>query len=148
MDRGRRTDARSLAGRHPPLRGLPRQRCLAACPGLGNARPALQDGVAAARAGERPAVPPLYDRLKARGAWFGNKMGWERPNWFAGVGKTPDMQYGWGRGAWFDAVAAEHRATREAVTVVDETSFGKLLVQGRDAEAALQRLAANDIAVP
>src|SRR5512139_3648915 len=74
---------------------------------------------------------PLYDRLKARGAWFGNKMGWERPNWFAGVGKTPDMQYGWGRGAWFDAVAAEHRATREAVTVVDETSFGKILVQGR-----------------
>ena len=91
---------------------------------------------------------PLYDRLKARGAWFGNKMGWERPNWFAGVGKTPDMQYGWGRGAWFDAVAAEHKATREAVTVVDETSFGKFLVQGRDAEAALQRLCANDIAVP
>ena len=91
---------------------------------------------------------PLYDRLKARGAWFGNKMGWERPNWFAGLGKTPDMQYGWGRGAWFDAVAAEHRATREAVTVTDETSFGKILVQGRDAEAALQRLAANDVAVP
>jgi sarcosine dehydrogenase len=91
---------------------------------------------------------PLYDRLKARGAWFGNKMGWERPNWFAGVGKTPDMQYGWGRSAWFDAVAAEHRATREAVTVTDETSFGKLLVQGRDAEAALQHLAANDVAVP
>src|SRR5215510_14485685 len=75
-------------------------------------------------------------------------MGWERPNWFAGAGKTPDIQYGWGRGAWFDAVAAEHRATREAVTVVDETSFGKILVQGRDAEAQLQRLAANDIAVP
>ena len=91
---------------------------------------------------------PLYDRLKARGAWFGNKMGWERPNWFAGAAKTPDMQYGWGRGAWFDAVAAEHRATREAVTVVDETSFGKILVQGRDAEAQLQRLAANDVAVP
>ncbi len=91
---------------------------------------------------------PLYDRLKARGAWFGNKMGWERPNWFAGAGKLPEMQYGWGRGAWFDAVAAEHRATREAVTVADETSFGKLLVQGRDAEAVLQRLCANDVAVP
>ena len=91
---------------------------------------------------------PLYDRLKARGAWFGNKMGWERPNWFAGAGKSPDMKYGWGRGAWFDAVGAEHRATREGVTVVDETSFGKILVQGRDAEAALQRLAANDVAVP
>ena len=61
---------------------------------------------------------PLYDRLKSRGAWFGNKMGWERPNWFAGSGQVPDMQYGWGRGAWFDAVASEHRATREGVTVV------------------------------
>ncbi len=91
---------------------------------------------------------PLYDRLKARGAWFGNKMGWERPNWFAGAGKSPDMRYGWGRGAWFDAVAAEHKATREAVSVIDETSFGKFLVQGRDAEAALQQLCANDIAVP
>ena len=91
---------------------------------------------------------PLYDRLKAKGAWFGNKMGWERPNWFAGAGRTPEMTYGWGRGAWFDAVAAEHRATREAVSVVDETSFGKILVQGRDAEAQLQRIAANDVAVP
>ncbi len=91
---------------------------------------------------------PLYDRLKARGAWFGNKMGWERPNWFAGTGKAPDMQYGWGRGEWFDHVAAEHRATREGVTVVDETSFGKFLVQGRDAEKVLQHLSANDVAVP
>ncbi len=91
---------------------------------------------------------PLYDRLKARGAWFGNKMGWERPNWFAGAGKSPNMEYGWGWGEWFDHVAAEHRATREAVTVVDETSFGKFLVQGRDAENVLQHLAANDIAVP
>src|SRR5262249_52790367 len=91
---------------------------------------------------------PLYDRLKARGAWFGNKMGWDRPNWFAGVGKTPDMQYGWGRGAWFDAVAAEHKATREAVSGAGQTSFGKFLMQGRAAEQALQRLCANDIAVP
>jgi sarcosine dehydrogenase len=91
---------------------------------------------------------PLYDRLKARGAWFGNKMGWERPNWFAGPGKAPNMKYGWGRGAWFEAVAAEHTATREAVTVVDETSFGKFLVQGHDAEAALQHLCCNDVAVP
>ncbi len=91
---------------------------------------------------------PLYDRLKDRGAWFGNKMGWDRPNWFAGPGKTPDMQYGWGRGAWFHAVASEHKATREAVTVVDETSFGKFLFQGRDAAKALQLLCTNDIDVP
>src|SRR5690606_4065282 len=27
---------------------------------------------------------PLYERLKAQGACFGEKLGWERPNWFAG----------------------------------------------------------------
>ena len=68
MDRGRRADARSLAGRHPPLRRLPRQRRLAARPRLRDARPALQDGVAAARAGERPAVPPLAALRPAEGA--------------------------------------------------------------------------------
>ena len=26
---------------------------------------------------------PLYDRLKAQDACFGEKLGWERPNWFA-----------------------------------------------------------------
>jgi 4-methylaminobutanoate oxidase (formaldehyde-forming) len=90
---------------------------------------------------------PLYDRLAMRGAWFGNRMGWERPNWFAGPGKKPDMRYGWGRGPWFDAVAAEHDATRQAVTVSDETSFAKFLVQGRDAEAALQELCTNDVGI-
>ena len=74
---------------------------------------------------------PLYDRLTARGAWFGNKMGWERANWFAGAGKTPDIAIRLGpRQNWFDAVAAEHRAAREAVTVFDQTSFGKLLLAG------------------
>ena len=29
---------------------------------------------------------PLYDRLAAKGAVFGEKLGWERPNWFAGPG--------------------------------------------------------------
>ena len=92
---------------------------------------------------------PLYDRLKARGAWFGNKMGWERPNWFAGIGKSPDMQYGWGRGEWFDACREPSiGATRDGVTVVDETSFGKFLVQGATPRRCLQHLSANDVAVP
>ncbi len=40
------------------------------------------------------------------------------------------------------------RATREAVALYDQTSFGKLLLQGRDALALLQRLCANEIDVP
>jgi 4-methylaminobutanoate oxidase (formaldehyde-forming) len=59
----------------------------------------------------------------------------------------PAYRYSWGRQNWFDASAGEHRAVREAVGVFDQSSFGKLLVQGPDAEAVLGRLSANDVAV-
>jgi len=75
-------------------------------------------------------------------------MGWERANWFAPVGVTPEPVYSFGRQNWFPYAAAEHRAAREAVAVFDQTSFGKLSLQGRDAEAVLQRLCTNDVAVP
>ena len=91
---------------------------------------------------------PLYDDLAGQGACFGAKMGWERANWFAPKGVEPKVEYSFGRQNWFPYSAEEHRATREAVAVFDQTSFSKFLLQGRDAEAALQRLCANDVAVP
>ena len=91
---------------------------------------------------------PLYRHLAERGACFGAKMGWERANWFAPEGVAPVLDYSWGRQNWFDRSAAEHRAVREAVAVFDQTSFSKFLLQGRDAEAVMQRLCANDVAVP
>lgn len=91
---------------------------------------------------------PLYDRLRAKNAVFGNKMGWERANVFAPAGAKPTLEYSWGRANWFGWASAEHRAAREAVAVFDQTSFSKFLLQGRDAEAVLQRLCANDVAVP
>ena len=91
---------------------------------------------------------PLYERLAAQHALFGAKMGWERPNFFAPSAEEARLDYSWDRQNWFPYAAAEHTATREAVTVTDLTSFAKLLVEGRDAEAALQRLCANDVAVP
>ncbi len=90
---------------------------------------------------------PVYDRLRAKGACFGSKMGWERANWFATGGAPARMEYSWQRGTWFDRAAEEHRAAREAVAVFDQTSFSKFLLRGRDAEDALQRLCANDMAV-
>jgi glycine cleavage system aminomethyltransferase T len=45
-------------------------------------------------------------------------------------------------------VQAEQKATREAVALYDQTSFSKLLLQGRDALAVLQRLCANEMDVP
>jgi 4-methylaminobutanoate oxidase (formaldehyde-forming) len=91
---------------------------------------------------------PLHERLRARRAAFGAKMGWERANWFAPEGVEPTPVYSFGRQNWFPYAAAEHRATREAVAVFDQTSFAKLRVQGADAEAVLQRLCANDVGVP
>ena len=91
---------------------------------------------------------PLYARLKSKGACFGSKMGWERANWFARAGEKPEMQYTLGRPGWLDAVIEEQRAVRSAVGVFDQTSFGKLLVRGRDACTVLERLCANRVDVP
>jgi glycine cleavage system aminomethyltransferase T/glycine/D-amino acid oxidase-like deaminating enzyme len=91
---------------------------------------------------------PLHERLRERRACFGAKMGWERANWFAPEGVEPEAVYSFGRQNWFPYSAAEHRAAREAVAVFDQTSFAKLKLEGADAEAVLQRLCANDVAVP
>jgi sarcosine dehydrogenase len=93
---------------------------------------------------------PLYERLAAAGACFGEKLGWERPNWFADLarGETPEDYYSYERQNWFDAVGREHKAARERVAVFDQTSFAKFMLVGRDAEKALSWIAANDVAKP
>jgi heterotetrameric sarcosine oxidase gamma subunit len=90
---------------------------------------------------------PLHDRLAAHGACFGELAGWERANWYAPPGVEPRYEYSYGRQNWFPYSAEEHRAVRETVGLFDQTSFGKILVQGRDAESALSRICAADIAV-
>jgi 4-methylaminobutanoate oxidase (formaldehyde-forming) len=90
---------------------------------------------------------PAYERLADANAGFGSKMGWERANFFAPSGEDPTIEYSWGRQNWHPWTAAEHRATREAVAVFDQTSFSKYRVTGSDAEAALQWICTNDVAV-
>ena len=89
---------------------------------------------------------PLYDRLAAKGAMFGEKMGFERPNWFARPGEAE--RYSFTRPGWFEAVGREHRACRETAALFDQTSFAKFELVGRDAERALSWIAANDVARP
>ena len=90
----------------------------------------------------------LYDRLRAKGACFGSKSGWERANWFAPPGMAPLDHYSFGRANWFAQSAEEHRACREAVALFDQSSFAKFTVTGPDAEAALGRICAGDMARP
>ena len=96
---------------------------------------------------------PIHDRLKANGACFGEVSGWERANWFLpqaerDAGRQAEYEYSWKRQNWFDYSADEHRAIRSHVGMFDLSSFGKIRVVGRDAEAVLQRLCGNDVAVP
>ena len=93
-------------------------------------------------------VSPLYERLKAHGAVFGSKLGWERPNWFAPDGTEPKDVYSMGRQNWFSAVGEEHRHVREAVGIFDQSSFAKYEMAGPDAGEALDWICANDVARP
>ncbi|HCX86682.1 MAG TPA: FAD-dependent oxidoreductase [Gammaproteobacteria bacterium] len=85
----------------------------------------------------------LHQRLTDLGACFGETAGWERANWFAPEGVEAVYEYSYGRQNWFDYSAQEHRAVRENVGVFDMSSFGKYLVQGRDACQLLERVSAN-----
>ncbi len=93
-------------------------------------------------------ISPLYERLKGRGACFGSKLGWERPNWFAPGGVAPRDQYAMGRQNWFAHVASEHKACRDNVVLFDQSSFAKFELTGPDAEPVLSWIAANDVARP
>jgi glycine cleavage system aminomethyltransferase T len=90
---------------------------------------------------------PLYDLLAERGAEFGSRNGWERANYFRPHGQAMPA-HTLDRPGWLPWMIEEQKATREAVALYDQTSFSKLLLQGRDALAVLQRLCANDMDVP
>jgi 4-methylaminobutanoate oxidase (formaldehyde-forming) len=93
-------------------------------------------------------VSPLYDRLKAQGAVFGSKLGWERPNWFAPTGVEPRDVYAMGRQNWFAHVGEEHAHVREAVGVFDQSSFAKYELSGPDAASVLEWICAAPVAKP
>ncbi|MEK9785667.1 MAG: FAD-dependent oxidoreductase [Gammaproteobacteria bacterium] len=90
---------------------------------------------------------PFHVRLEKSGACFGETAGWERANWFAPKGVTPEYQYSYGKQNWFGYSAAEHQAVRESVGVFDMSSFGKFLLQGADARQVLNRVSANEVDV-
>lgn len=92
---------------------------------------------------------PLHEKLAAAGAVFGSKMGWERANWFAPPGvPRVDVPSFEDKPGWFGHVAAEHRAIRERVALIDQTSFAKFEISGAGACDAMQRIAANDLSGP
>jgi len=90
----------------------------------------------------------LHDRLAQAGAYFGASAGWEYPDWFAPEGVEPIIEYSWGRQNWFEYNAAEHKACREDVIMMDLSLMSKFLVQGKDAEELLNFISTNNVSVP
>ncbi|KPA21148.1 4-methylaminobutanoate oxidase (formaldehyde-forming) [Shimia sp. SK013] len=91
---------------------------------------------------------PFHHHLKEQGAVMGELAGWERANWFANDGQERDYHYSWKRQNWFENSAAEHRAVRENVGMYDMSSFGKIRVEGPDAEAFMNYVGGGDYSVP
>ncbi len=102
-------------------------------------------------AGRPLRTSPTCEALAALGAAFGEKSGWERPNWFesnAAAGDEALRPRGWAGMHWSPAIGAEALATRRTAGLFDETSFGKIEIVGPGAVAFLGRLCANDVDVP
>ncbi len=91
---------------------------------------------------------PFHQHLLDRGAVMGEIMGWERANWFANPGQEREYRYSWKRQNWFENSAAEHNAVRTNVGMYDMSSFGKLRVEGPDAEVFLNYICGADMSVP
>ena len=86
----------------------------------------------------RPAkTSPLYDRLKAQGAVFGARGGWERAVWYARDGDDRDAAPGYARGPWFARAGQECRAVQEACGILDLTGFSRFELKGAGAAAWL-----------
>jgi glycine cleavage system aminomethyltransferase T/glycine/D-amino acid oxidase-like deaminating enzyme len=102
------------------------------------------------QAGRPLRLSPAYSRLAALGAVFGEKSGWERPNWFT-ANEDPALEVvrprGWAGEHWSTAIGAEALATRRTAGLFDESSFAKIEIGGPGACAFLQQLCANDVDV-
>lgn len=91
---------------------------------------------------------PLHHHLLEHGAVMGELAGWERANWIAAPNQKREYDYSWGRQNWFDNAAAEHHAVRNGVGLYDMSSFGKIRVEGPEAESFLNRVCGAQMAVP
>ena len=99
---------------------------------------------------EREAARPLrqapcYDRMKDLGAVFGQKFGWERPNFFATDGMEQKDDWSFRRSKWFKAIEKECKNVKENVGLLDMTAFAKCRIKGPKAEEFLDNLVANKL---
>jgi len=91
---------------------------------------------------------PLHSILTDHRAVFGSRGGWERPNWFAPEGIEPVDAPSFTEPNWWPHVRSAHLAVREAVGLIDQTSFAKFEITGPGALDAVQWLSVADMDKP
>jgi len=100
---------------------------------------------------ERPAgrplrTSPLYDTLKAKGARFGARGGWERAVYLDLKGDIPADTHSFRReNVWHGAVADEVKAVRERVGILDLPGFTKYELKGPGAAKHLDYLSCSKL---
>ena len=90
-------------------------------------------------------LSPVHQRLVEQGGLLREVSGWEGADWFAGAGQTPQAEPTWGHAPWFEQWAAEHRAVREAVGLMDMSFMAKFTVRGPGAGHLLDRLSGGAV---
>ncbi|HEY6483760.1 MAG TPA: FAD-dependent oxidoreductase [Steroidobacteraceae bacterium] len=88
---------------------------------------------------------PIYDRLQARHAVFGDYCGLEHALWFAPTAEAATENITFRRSSAHAHVAAEVRAVRESVGLLEISNYGKFEITGPGAEQWLSRIMANRV---
>ncbi len=91
---------------------------------------------------------PIYDRLAAANAVWGDAFGLESALWFQQDGLEPVEEVTFGRSNAWDRVRAETLAVRAAVGMMETTGFAKFLFEGPGGRAWLDRLLAGRVPIP
>ncbi len=85
---------------------------------------------------------PLHERWIKHSAHFGQFYGWERPLYFD---KEDEPVLSFDKPEWFEQVGHEVDLAHNHAAIFDQSTFGKILVKGPDAESFLNRVCANNM---
>ena len=88
---------------------------------------------------------PIYERLQAENAVFGDYCGLEHPLWFAPSAPEAFDEVSFRRSNAHPHVAEECRAVRERAGLLEISNYGKFEVSGAGAAAWLSRVMANKV---
>jgi dimethylglycine dehydrogenase len=94
------------------------------------------------------AKSPVHDRLAAAGAVFGTGFGSEHATWFAPEGTKAEDSLTYRQPTWWEPVAEEGRAVRDAAGLFEFSDMAKFEVSGQGAADWLDRIMANTLPKP